>query len=476
MWLELHNLHAKVTKATDDERAWLDEYLSFPDADARFRERRLPKWKRGDGLIHMLSGPAQSFPSGFTAQVVLQGKKDGHQVQVLDRRRRPEKADPTALVDWLRDYQLEALEVARKTERGVFHHPTGAGKTELMVAIAETFPKTKWLILTHRKDLIGNTTDRFSRRTGESIGTIGDGVFKPERVTVAMFQSLYAQLRQKNARTIRFLEGIQGIMVDEVHVVPAATYWRVLTALPNAYFRYGFSGTPFARGDKKSIFTWGAIGPIIHKIEPETLITAGVLAKPQIKMVRVSHPMKATKNWTEAYSTLIVHSKKRNAAVAAAARKAPKPCLVFVNHVEHGKNLERIFRARGEKVEFVWGKHATPMRRAAIERLVFGETDILICNVIFQEGIDIPELQSVVVAQAGKSIIATLQRVGRGMRKRARSGEITKETFVVYDFKDIGCGCKSREKHKTCEWLEKHTRHRLAAYTSVKYSVVEETL
>lgn len=476
MWIELFNLQAKVTKATDEERAWLDDYLSFPDEDARFRQRRVPKWKRGDGKIHMLSGPTQTFPAGFVGQVVAQAKKDGHPAQVLDRRKRPERFDPSALVDWLRDYQAEALQITRTTERGVFHHPTGAGKTELMVAIAEAHPQSKWLILTHRKDLISNTIDRFSRRTGEEVGSIGEGTFNPARVTVAMFQSLYAQLRQKKKRTIDFLAGIDGVMIDEVHVVPAATYWRVLMALPNAYFRYGFSGTPFSRSDKKSIFTWGAVGPVIHKIEAETLITAGVLAKPQIKMVRVRHPMRATKSWSEAYSELFVHSKARNAAAVAAALKAPKPCLVFVNHVEHGKILERELRARGAKIEFVWGTHHTAVRKAAIERLVMGETDILLCNVIFQEGIDIPELQSVVVAQGGKSIIATLQRVGRGMRKRARSGEITKETFTVYDFKDVGCGCTGRDKHKTCEWVEKHTRHRLAAYTSVKYSVVEETL
>jgi len=476
MWVELHNLNSKVVKSTPEEREWLDSYLSFPDREAHFKMRKVPRWKKGDGLIHMLSPHLLTFPTGFVGQVATQAKADGFVVEVLDRRRKPERADPTALVDWLRPYQAEALNVARTVERGVFHHPTGAGKTELMVAIAELYPETKWLILTHRKDLIANTSDRFARRTGEVVGMIGEGTFKPARVTVAMFQSLVAQLRARNKRTLDFLASVRGVMIDEVHIVPAATYWRVLMALENAYFRFGFSGTPFARGDKKSIFTWGAVGPVIHKIEPETLIDAGVLARPQIRMVRVQHPMKATKNWTEAYDTLVVRNVKRNAKVVAAALKAVKPCLLFVNHVEHGKLLECELRKRGARVEFVWGKHALKGRQAAIERLVMGEVDILICNVIFQEGIDIPELQSVVIAQAGKSIIAVLQRVGRGMRKRSRDGEITKEAFAVYDFKDVGCGCPSRDKHKTCEWLEKHTRYRLAAYTSVRYSVIEETL
>lgn len=474
MWIELHNLHAKVVRATDDEREWLSEYLSFPDAKAQFRQGKTPKWKRGDGKIHMMNAVTQTFPTGFIEQVTKAAKEDGMTVQTLEKRRAPCKPDPTALTDWLRSYQLEALEIAKQNSRGVFHHPTGAGKTEVMVGVAEIYP-VRWLILTHRKDLLGNTSERFLRRTGEEIGTIGEGLFDPKRVTVAMFQTLYAGLRTKNKRVLEFLKTVQGVMIDEVHIVPAATYWRVLMAMENAYFRFGFSGTPFARGDQKSIFTWGAVGPVIHRIRAETLIDAGVLAKPEIRMARVQAAPIDAATWVEAYDQLVVRSAKRNRAVLAAVAKATKPCLLFVNHVEHGRILEAGMREQGTNVEFVWGKHHTSQRKSAIERLVQGMTDVLICNVIFQEGIDIPELQSVVIAQGGKSIIAALQRVGRGMRKRSRDGEITKETFKVFDIADVGCGCRAPKKHRGCKWMESHAKHRTAAYTSERYSVIQET-
>lgn len=474
MWIALSNLHAKLERATPDEAEWLSEYLSFPDAEAKYRNVRVPRWKQGDGKIHMLNAVSQTFPSGFIAQVQRAAKEDGHTVQVLDRRRAPCKPDPTAMLDWLRDYQHAAIDVARTTERGVFHHATGAGKTELMVALGELYP-IRWLVLTHRKDLLSNTSDRFLRRTGEEIGLIGEGKFNIQRVTVAMFQTLYAGLRTKNKRVLEYLKTVQGIMVDEVHVTPAATFWRVVMATENAYFRYGFSGTPFARGDKKSIFTWGAVGPIIHRISAETLIGEGVLAKPEITMTRVQASSIAAATWSEAYDQLVVHSSKRNNVVLRCAEKAIKPCLLFVQHIEHGRILEHLMREKGTKVEFVWGKHKLATRRAAIERLVMGEVDVLICNVIFQEGIDIPELQSVVIAQGGKSVIAALQRVGRGMRRQARSGEVTKETFKVFDIKDVGCGCLASKRHRACQWLISHTRHRLAAYNSERYQVIEDT-
>lgn len=475
MWIEVDNVLAKLTKATEPEARWLAEYLSFPDAKAHFRTRKMPKWKRGDGKIHMMSSMTNAFPAGFASQVVKAAAEEGFKVQLLDRRKPPIKPDATAVIDWLRPYQRDAIDVARTVERGVFHHPTGAGKTECMVALAEVYP-VDWLILTHRKDLLLNTSERFLKRTGEVIGIIGEGRFDVRRVTVAMFQSVFAALKKHDDAMIRLLRSVKGVMIDECHVLPADSFWRVVLQLHSAYFRYGFSGTPFARGDKKSVFVWGALGPIVHKIKPQTLIDAGVLAKPEIRLTRVVNPDATSKTWTEAYAKSVVRSKPRNAAVLKQVAAATKPCLLFVNSVEHGKLLEGALRRKNEKVEFVWGKHALAVRRAAIERLVHGETDTLICNVIFQEGIDIPELQSVVIAQGGQSIIVALQRVGRGMRKRAHTGEVTKETFKVYDVADEKCGqCGAEHPHASCKWLAKHTRARIAAYSSAGYSVIVES-
>lgn len=472
MWLEINNLHAKVLRETEEERSWLADYLSFPDESAGFR-KRMPVWKRGDGKIHMLSATTGTFPAGFATQVKKAAKEDGIDVRLLDRRKNPCQPDLRAAIDWLRDYQTEAIGVAKSVARGVFHHATGAGKTEIAVALTEVYP-IKWLFLTHRKDLIVQTADRFARRTGEEVGSIGEGVFKPARVTVAMFQTLYRRLISRDKATLHFLSGVQGVLVDECHVLPAATFWRVLMALPNAYYRFGFSGTPFSRGDKKSIYTWGALGPVIHRIPAKLLIEKGVLARPKIKMLVQKHPG-VVGTWAEVYEQLIVSSPTRNATVAQAVQRATKPSLVFVNHVRHGRLLEDMIRSKGTSVEFVWGTHHTRVRQAAIERLVLGQTDVLICNVIFQEGIDIPELQSVVIAQGGKSIIAALQRLGRGMRKRSKSGKVTKETFEVFDVKDKGCGCVGRRKHAGCRWMEKHTRGRLRAYASEQHEVIEES-
>jgi superfamily II DNA or RNA helicase len=131
-------------------------------------------------------------------------------------------------------------------------------------------------------------------------------------------------------------------------------------------------------------------------------------------------------------------------------------------------------------VEFVFGKVQTHARQGAVRRLVHGDIDVLIANVIFQEGIDIPELQSVVNAAGGKSTIAAVQTTGRGMRRHDSTGRETKAEFFVYDVADRSCGCryrgsdgKARYGHAGCRWAERHTRGRMLAYRGEGYEVTE---
>lgn len=447
MLIKLTNTHALVVSAKDHDRSWLSDYLSFRTKGSRGREE-----------VHSLYNSIGAvFPSGMIEAVQAQAKHDRIRVDVVDTRKAPCAADKFALLDWLRDYQTAAIDVARTKHRGVYHHVTGAGKTEVIVGLTELYD-CPWLIIVHRKELLHQTAERFAMRTGELVGKIGDGVLKPGRVTIAMFQTLVSLI--KTPKWKRWLESRQGLIVDECHVLPASTFYRVAQACTAAHFRYGFSGTPFARGDRKSVYTWGALGPIIHEVRAPELIDAGVLARPQVRMVPVMQLIHA-KTWAEVYRIGIVESPTRNAAVISVARAAAKPCLLFVQHIEHGKTLCKELARLGEQVEFVWGTHKTPIRRAAIRRLVHGDIDILICNVIFQEGVDIPELQSVVVGSGGKSTIMVLQYVGRGMRKRDRNGSVTKEEVEIYDFLDRGN-----------RWLQRHAKARLKAYATEKYPVV----
>ncbi len=69
-----------------------------------------------------------------------------------------------------------------------------------------------------------------------------------------------------------------------------------------------------------------------------------------------------------------------------------------------------------------------------------GVLDGIIASTIFDEGIDLPNIQTVILAGGGKSEIKNLQRLGRGLRKT--TGKVS---LKLVDF--IDTGSKTLKKH-----------------------------
>lgn len=230
-------------------------------------------------------------------------------------------------------------------------------------------------------------------------------------------------------------------------------------ALKNAWFRLGLSATPLDRDDRASLRTLGAIGPVLFELSPQVLIDEGVLAQPDIRMIDCHQGALHDASWRQVYDDLIVRSGPRNKLLAEMAERAEKPCLVFVDEIDHGQRVMREIAKRGMNVEFVWGDHSIAWRRGKVKDLVRGQLDVLVCNTIFQEGIDIPELAAVVMGAGKSSVVATKQRIGRG----ARSNLGTKPTFQVWDVRDRGQ-----------KWLSTHARDRKSTYESDGYIVKTE--
>lgn len=244
-----------------------------------------------------------------------------------------------------------------------------------------------------------------------------------------------------------------GLVAHNCHTLPAGTFWAVAMRCP-AWFRIGLSGTPLARGDKRSSLTIGAIGRVIYRIRPEVLQAEKVLAVPTLRMIRCEQ-LPTAKTYAGIYSEAIVGSAKRNALLVRMAKQADKPAWLFFRQIDHGKDLLARCARAGINAELVHGSHDVKRRQALVEAQKRGDLDLLICSVVFQTGWDMPGLRAVIIGSGDKSVIATLQRIGRGMRVDKASG---KETFEVWDVWDEG--------HPT---LDQHTDERFKAYQKEGY-------
>jgi superfamily II DNA or RNA helicase len=164
----------------------------------------------------------------------------------------------------------------------------------------------------------------------------------------------------------------------------------------------------------------------------------------------------------------IADNKLRNLAVVRLVHETKTPRIVFVRTKRHQQQLLELLPGS------ITVNDETPADKANadLQKLRSGLADTLISTPIYRQGVDIPEIATVINAAGGKATIDVIQKVGRGSRIRQPDGSM-KETFEVYDVFDVGCGCEG-ELHKSCEWLYNHSKSRRKAYEQFGYVVRSE--
>ena len=106
--------------------------------------------------------------------------------------------------------------------------------------------------------------------------------------------------------------------------------------------------------------------------------------------------------------------------------------LIFVSRVEEAKELSKLFNEKGFNTVALSGENSEIERAKAIESLESDEADSLdyiFTRDIFNEGIDIPKVNQIIMLRPTESAIIFVQQLGRGLRKNN-----DKEYLVVLDF------------------------------------------
>lgn len=382
------------------------------------------KYKRGfwDGYVSLMHNIYQ-FPSGLTYMVRDALVSAGYTIEVRAKRKLEyTKIQPDSLSGvTLRDYQVEAVHALLDRGRGVAQMATNSGKTEVMAGIIKALNVPPTVVLTMSREILYQTAERFRNRLGIECGLIGDGLLSRKQVTIAMVQSL-----QSIVDHLGFDQNVL-LMVDECHHVSSATMMDVMAHIPGRC-RFGFSGTPL-KGDLLSdLKLIGYTGPVAYEVSNEYMIQQGFSAPTTINFVIVESKSdeEYDMRYRDAYDALIVNNKIRNDRIVDIAKKAKGTTLILVQRLDHGRSLQK--RIKGSK--FMHGAIPTDMRRAAITGMK-KRGGVYIATPIFDEGVDIPSINTLILACGGESKVKLLQRVGRGLRLKDGGG-----TLQVYDFID----------------------------------------
>ena len=431
---------ATILGATPEGRAWLHTFLTFQPPDPRNPDPILLLRREG-------------FPVGLLELVRSAALRDKVRIGVEDARTPPCAWSPGDLPPGLRDYQREAVCAALRAGRAILKLATGAGKGNMISALPVA-AQTTWVVLVHRSHLLDDLSKRYEEETGERAGRIKAGWWSVQRVTFATFQTLYAARNKPRAKEL--FARTKAIIVDEAHTVAAETFSTIVESFAGAYWKIGLSATPFSRSDSRGVFVAALLGPMVYDLDAGDLIERGTLARPSIDMLRFQHPPHLTALlWTELYTRAIVQNADRNSLCLAAAMRHPQPGMVFVTRIEHGLAIERALSAAGLRTRFVHGGSNGWTRGRVVDQLEKGELDVAVANSVFNEGVNIPSLRTVVIAAGGASAIGSLQRVGRATRKV--DGKTTCKVFDIFDE-----GVPS---------LERHASERRIAYIREGYTV-----
>jgi len=408
----------------------------------------MKKYRNGtwDGYISLMGGYTK-FPTGLLSRVgeALKARDiDVEYVGISDNVTHYLDISEDMLNGiTLRDYQIDAVNKLLNAKRGVAKMATNSGKTEVFAAIIKVL-KMKSVVVVHRKELLHQTATRLQERLGWEIGKIGDGIWEPKDITVAMVQTL-------SKRNFQFKDN-RVVIVDECHHVSSDQMMDVLFRIPGDY-RYGFSGTPLKYDVLSDMKLIGATGDIIMDISNKYLMDAGYSAKPRVSVATIESI--SIEDWeasyVDAYNKCIVSNDERNKIISKIANSSTGTTLILVERIEHGKILHKMIRGS----VFVNGSLDSSYRQKVLKKMRKG--GVYIATPIFDEGIDVPSISSLIIACGGNSGNKLLQRLGRGLRKKAYDNVVK-----VYDFID-----------DTNIYLFRHSENRINTLIEEGFEVVK---
>jgi len=365
----------------------------------------------------------------------------------------------------LRDYQKLGVASALNNKfngwwpRGILQVATGGGKTEMAVAMYQSLPLPT-LFIVHLKTLLHQTVERF-QKYGITTGVVGDSIMNINpNITVATIQSLDYQVKNGNKHLITFLQNVNQVFFDEAHGIAATvakgnTLVQLSNQMSNAFIRWGLTATPFMRDVYSNNLLEGVTGKVLYKISSEELINQGYLTPPDIRMLKVPPAAGCAAKWPAAYDDGIVLNHARTKMLLDEVAKAPKPALIMCTHIAHAKIIHRNAPAFGIRMGYLDGSSSSTERKTAIQDLVLNKFDAIVCTTIFNAGVDIPQLRTVCLAAGGKSKVALLQKLGRGLRR-----SVSKDKVTIIDFWDT-----------SAKILEKHSKERAKVWLNEGFTI-----
>ena len=341
--------------------------------------------------------------------------------------------------------KLEAERMVRGYNRNLVVAATGTGKTVISALDYKRFRKQnpgkpcRLLFVAHREEILKQSLYTFRAVLKDAnFGEMFVGNYKPDSIDNLFISIQTFNSQDFTAKTTP--DFYDYIIVDEFHHAAAPTYQKLL-----AYYQpqllLGLTATP-ERMDGKSILPYFN-NRIAAEIRLPEAIDRKLLCPFQYFGVTDTVDLDTLK-WSAGgydkgelsriYTLSGFAAKRRADLVINSLLKYVTDIndvkgLGFCVSIEHAEFMSRHFNEHNIPSMFLTGQSPDEERKAAKQRLVAGEVRFIFVVDIYNEGVDIPEVNTVLFLRPTESLTVFLQQLGRGLRLAEG-----KECLTVLDF------------------------------------------
>ena len=318
------------------------------------------------------------------------------------------------------DIQREALEALQRSrdggaEAGLVVLATGLGKTWLSAFDSRGFDRV--LFVAHREEILDQAMRTYRRiRPNDYLGRYdGEARHPNANVLFASIQTLSRRPHLERFAPNRF----DYIVVDEFHHASAATYRRLLQHFQPG-FLLGLTATP-ERSDGANLLELCG-GNLVYRCDLAKGVSRNLLCPfdyfgvpDEVDYSNI--PWRSTKFDEEKLTTAVATMSRAENALEQLELRGGKRALAFCVSQRHADFMSSFFVGRGKRAVAVHSGPNSAPRTISLEKLQAGELDIVCAVDMFNEGVDLPDLDTVMMLRPTESKILWLQQFGRGLRR-----------------------------------------------------------
>lgn len=476
----------------------IDLLLSYPVKGAFFSP--LYRSGRWDGRTHLFNKNNFSFQIGLLYRLITWLQLEKIEFEIEDERKIEQnfkleylKQDLVLYKDddgkdvKLRYYQRDGINKYLENKfdlnntRGIFNLPPRSGKSLMAGVCGLVLNEYPIVFVVHRIDLALQAKKTFEKLYKCKVGLVGDGNCDVDsKIVVTTIQSVYSTFsvkKKKGAKKLKvnvddisdeaknekelkeedkerfkdFISKVKVLICDEVHVAGSDMFQFLTKYLSNVIYSFGLSGTPY-REDSAEMLVEQLFGPVIYTYTREQGVKDGFLLPiniyfvllPEIEVESQDYPTQKTEGLNQneyipkaIKKILLRHKNKKMSTV------------IIIKEKSQGKLIHDEI-----KCDYLHGGVRGKERQEAYFNL--NKKDInTILSTVTDIGVDIPSLDSVIIASPSKSKVAAMQRI--------RSGTPSKDKKYGYVF--VLC---PRIKTKEKNYLETHWKKLMNIYKKEK--------